>query len=156
MANELVRDRRHYQSAIDRYRCVHPGEWEPTARQRGHGVIWRHPADEVSAFVPAAEQFAAPKPVLLMFKHDNYHAEASEAEQQKDAYLEVLGGAAAGLIVLGIGCVVGSVFAFGATAGYGLSPAVGTGIVAAGLLVIVVGILLAVFTAHKIPSRRTA
>jgi hypothetical protein len=156
MANELVKDRSHYKSSVDRYGCVHPGEWNPTVRRRGHGVIWTHPTEEVSDFAPAFEKFAAPRPLFLVVNHDNPHDEPHEAEQEKGTYLEVLAGASAGLIVLGIGCIVGSAFAFGAAAGYGLSPEVGIGIVLAGLLVIVVGGLLAAVTAHRMPNQRTA
>jgi hypothetical protein len=152
MANtELVKEHGCYQPTVGKYRTTRAREWRPSAHQRGHEFFWGPTLIDDGEIALLLDR----KSLIRIDPHENVDTDPRALHRdgngtgihQRSAHdlqrAEVIGASAAGVGVLGVACLAGSLFAFGAAIGYGLSPTVGIGLVLVGLVAILIAVLLA-------------
>jgi hypothetical protein len=87
---------------------------------------------------------------LIRIDPDGGHRSGGVSWSQEMQRTQFIGATAAGLAVLGLGCSAGSLFAFGAALGYGFSWLAGVGLVAMGVVALLVATYLGSLTMRRI------
>jgi Flp pilus assembly protein TadB len=141
MANaSLAKSGERYRPSVGKYRHGHTRDWRPEESQRSQVVTWIDLNDGAAAISDEMALFL----VNATLPHPRETPAAVRSKDRQRA--QVAGASAAGIAVLGVACVAGSLFAFGAAIGYGLTVTVGIGLVAVGLIAVLTAVLLGGYT----------
>ena len=124
-------------------------EWDRRVSQRGHGLIW----PSGGGAHPVARQGD------YLITHVSWRERApegggGEASTKEPVFAEIVGAMAGAAAVFSAACGAASLFAFGASIGYGFTPLAGIALIFLGLIAAVLGVGLARYAVTK--ARRPA